>query len=77
MNVSVVRVWQRVGERRYGGLQEIVTVVVHTVETYRGSRDIAPLYLNLALDGDERSVIRPGRLNSQERTSCDGNLNAV
>ena len=47
---------------------------MQTVKAYRGSKDIAPIILNLPLNGDERSDIRQGQLLSEERTSCNRQL---
>jgi len=47
----------------------MVTIVVHSVKIYGGSGYIAPLFLNIALDRDERLDICPGRLTSRGRNS--------
>jgi hypothetical protein len=41
-------------------------VPFHAVKVYGGSRDIAPLILTLALDGEEWLASRPGRFISGE-----------
>jgi len=50
-------------------MQVKVTVVpMHAIAAYRGTGGIAPVILNLAIDADELSTSRPGRLTLAKAT---------